>query len=208
MPYPIGSRIRFGPAAVAGLCAALACASAPVAAQVRELYCGPGVPAGFDQLPPHARTGLYVNATYGYSLTIPAGLTAYTDQSGPERDLFMMLSQSAGSTLTVSAAYDIFYDITAQGVHRRDINAIRMHDALLNDRAEDVALADVAGGRYVLLLQCRGEAQPVVHEELIVLRNREIYRLDLRSSPQQYQSDRRVLDAILRSWRWVRSPAH
>jgi hypothetical protein len=120
----------------------------------------------------------------------------------------MMLSQSPRATLTASALYDIFYDITAPGVHRRDINAIRLHDALLNDRAEDSALASVAGARYVMLVQCHGEAEPLVHDELIVLRNREIYRLDLQSSPERYQADRQVLDAIARSWRWTRNSAH
>jgi hypothetical protein len=208
MAYAIGRTNKFGRAALASLCAALACASAPLAAQTGEAYCGPTVPAGFDQLPAHARSGLYVNSTYGYSLTIPAGLTAYTDQSGPERDLFMLLSQSPRATLTASALYDIFYDITAPGVHRRDINAIRLHDALLDDRAEDTTLAKIAGGRYVMLVQCHGEAAPLVHDELIVLRNREIYRLDLQSSPERYQTDRRVLDAIAHSWRWTSISAH
>ena len=208
MAYAIGRTNKFGRAAAVGLCAALACASAPLAAQTGEAYCGPTVPAGFDQSPVHARTGHYVNSTYGYSLTIPAGLTAYTDQSGPERDLFMMLSQSPRATLTASALYDIFYDITAPGVHSRDINAIRLHDALLDDRAEDSALDKVAGGRYVLLVQCHGEAGPLVHDELIVLRNREIYSQDLQSSPERYETDRRVLDAIARSWHWTRISPH
>jgi hypothetical protein len=208
MAYAIGPTNKFARAAAVGVCAALCFASGAAAAQTGEAYCGPTVPAGFEQSAAHARTGHYVNSTYGYSLTIPAGLTAYTDQSGPERDLFMMLSQSPRATLTASALYDIFYDITAPGVHRRDINAIRLHDALLNDRAEDTALADVAGGRYVMLVQCHGEAGPMVHDELIVLRNREIYRLDLQSSPERYEADRRVLDAIARSWRWTRISPH
>jgi hypothetical protein len=79
---------------------------------------------------------------------------------------------------------------------------------LLNDRAEDTALAKVAGNRYVMLVQCHGEAAPLVHDELIVMRNREIYRLDLQSSPERYDADRRVLDAIARSWRWTGVSAH
>jgi hypothetical protein len=35
-----------------------------------------------------------------------------------------------------------------------------------------------------------------------VLRNREIYRLDLQSTPERYGQDVRYLDAMLKSWRW------
>jgi hypothetical protein len=201
MEFAIGRLIKL--AAAAGLCAAL---SAPVAAQFRDVYCG--TPQGFDQAPEHARSGRYVNRTYGYSLTIPAGLTAYTDQSGPERDLLIVLSQAPRASLSVSAAYDVFFDITAQGVHRRDINTIRLHDALLSDQAEGAALAHVAGARYVMSLQCQGATQTTVHDEIIVLRNREIYRLELQSSPQRYEADRSLLEAMLHSWRWEIAPRY
>jgi len=51
-------------------------------------------------------------------------------------------------------------------------------------------------------LQCRGTAEPLMHEEIIVVRNREIYRLDLQSSPGRFQRDLRQLETMLRSWRW------
>jgi len=202
MEFAIGRSIKLA-AAAAALCAAL---SAPAAAQSREAYCG--TPHGFDQTPAHARSGRYVNSTYGYSLTIPAGLTAFTDQTGPERDLLIVLSQAPRASLTVSAAYDVFFDITAQGVHRRDINTIRLHDALISDRAEDAALAHVAGARYVMLLQCQRAPQTTVHDEIIAVRNREIYRLDLQSSPERFEADRGLLEAMLHSWRWEIAPRH
>jgi hypothetical protein len=35
-----------------------------------------------------------------------------------------------------------------------------------------------------------------------VVRNREIYRLNLQTLPERYADDVKVLDALLRSWRW------
>jgi hypothetical protein len=47
-----------------------------------------------------------------------------------------------------------------------------------------------------------------VHEEVIVLRNREIYRVDLQSSPERYAADLGRLNALLSSWRWEAPPPH
>jgi hypothetical protein len=102
----------------------------------------------------------------------------------------------------VDAAYDVYYDITAAGVHRRDINAIRLHDLLVSDQASSYSLDHAAGGRYVTRVQCAGDARVYVHDDVIVMRNREIYRLDLQSVPERYAADVKALNAMLRSWRW------
>jgi hypothetical protein len=177
-------------------------ASTPLVAQTRQEFCA-REPLNLDSSAEHERTGRYINRTYGYSLTIPPGLTAFTDPSGPERGFVIVLSQMPRVTLRVSAGYDIFFDLTAEGVHRRDLNTIRLHDTLLSDRTEVAHFAHVAGGRYAILLQCRDESQVLWHEEIIVLRNREIYRLDLQSWPSRRDSDLKPFDAVLKSWRWV-----
>jgi hypothetical protein len=182
---------------------ALAVLAAGIAqAQSRADYCGAIPPAGFEAPPNQAHTGRYVNHTYGYSVAIPAGLTAFTSARGPERGFIIGLSDRPHGFLRVDASYDAFYDITAAGVHRRDLNALRLHDAVLSDAVADAMLDQVPGGRFVMRLQCRGEAAAQLHEEIIVLRNREIYRLDLQSTPERYAADRLRLDAMLKSWRW------
>jgi hypothetical protein len=181
---------------------ALALATPAARAQSREDYCGARLAPGFDQPPSAAHTGRYLNKIYGYSLIIPAGLTAFTAASGPERGFVIGLSSGPQVYLSVDASYDAFYDITAQGVHRRDLNAIRLHDSVLSESVAQTALAQVPGGRYLMRVQCHGEPALTVHEEIIVLRDREIYRLDLQSTPERYERDRRYLNAMLRSWRW------
>lgn len=171
-------------------------------AQLRDDYCGDALPPGFDLAPNQGHTGRYVNHTYGYSVEIPAGQVAFTSASGPERGFVIALSPPLHAFLRVDASYDVFYDITADGVHRRDVGAIRFHHTLLDDQSLSATLAQVAGGRYRMHLKCRNANDVAVHEEVIVLRNREIYRLDLQTSPDRYAADLRLLDAMLRSWRW------
>jgi hypothetical protein len=179
-----------------GLCDTLAHAQTPAD------YCGKDPTANFDRPVSTAQLGRYTNPTYGYSLTIPKGLTALTEASGPQRGFVVILSMTPRAVLRVDAYYDAFYDITAAGVHRRDLNAIRLHDALLSDQGVRTALAHNPGGRYLMHLQCRGDPAVLIHEEIIALRNREVYRLDLHSTPDRYANDVRSLNAMLKSWRW------
>jgi hypothetical protein len=171
-------------------------------AQVRNDYCGALPPTGFDLPPNQPRTGRYLNIIYGYSVAIPQGLTAYSAGEGAERGFILSLSEKPRAFVRVDASYDVFYDITAAGVHRRDLNAIRLHDTLLDDQPVELALQRVEGARYRMHLKCHDGSGTVAHEEIIVLRNREIYRLDLQTTPERYLADSRLLDQMLKSWRW------
>ena len=51
-------------------------------------------------------------------------------------------------------------------------------------------------------VQCAGDPRIYIHDDVIIMRNREIYRLNLQSVPERYATDVKVLNAMLRSWRW------
>jgi hypothetical protein len=172
------------------------------AAQSRDDYCGGGWPQGFEARPERVRSGRYVNPTYGYSVDVPAKLSAYISAVGPERGFVIGLSDSPRAFLRVDAGYDAFYDIDAMGVHRRDLSTVRLHDAVLADQAAGAALAQVAGARYLMHVQCHADGALGIHDEVIVVRNREIYRLDLQTTASRYEQDRLQLEAMMRSWRW------
>lgn len=188
------------------LCGALMLLPAPTWAQNREDFCGDRVAGVSAPLSLLRHDGRYVNSAYGYSVEIPAGLQAFTAGSGPERGFVIPLSPAPRAYLRVDAAYDVYYDITADGVHRRDLNTVRLHDLLVSDQAVTVALAGEPGLRAAIRLQCRGGVDLLVHEEIIAVRRREIYRLDLQSTPDRLASDERALNALLQSWRW--EPVH
>jgi hypothetical protein len=186
------------------VCACLLAAvlAAPSAAHARGEFCGTLPPVGFDAPPNIGHGGRYSNPVYGYSVLIPAPLRAYTQAAGAERGFGMLLSWKPRAYLSVDAAYDVFYDLSADGVHRRDINAMRLHDQVLGDQASSYVLARGVGGRYQTRVQCASDPQVYIHDDVIVVRNREIYRLNLQSVPERYAADVKVLNAMLRSWRW------
>jgi hypothetical protein len=122
--------------------------------------------------------------------------------TGPERGFGIVLSWAPRAFLRVDAAYDAFFDINSQGVHRSDLSAIRLHDKVLEDEPSAYTLAQKQGGRYLTRVQCDNDSQIYVHDDVIVLVNREVYRLNLQTTPERYTADVQILNAMLRSWRW------
>jgi hypothetical protein len=150
-----------------------------------------------------ARRGRYTNRLYGYAVTIPDQRLGYAPASAPARDLVIPLSAKPSALLRVDAAYDALYDISAAGVHTRDRVDVGLFDQLLSDDAQAFSLAGVAGGRYRMQVLCRADRQPLVLESIIVVRNREIYRLDLKTHPNRLREDEALLDAMAGSWSWI-----
>ena len=187
-------------------CLAACALGANCVAEARGEFCGTLPPAGFEQPPNTAHTGRYSNPVYRYAVRIPAPLRGYTQAVGPERGFGVLLSWTPRAYLSVDAAYDAYYDISADGVHRRDLNAMRLHDQVLSDQASHAVIAHAAGGRYLTRLRCAADPQVYIHDDVIVVRNREIYRLNLQSVPERYAADVKLLDAMLRSWRWQSAP--
>jgi hypothetical protein len=150
-----------------------------------------------------ALRGRYTNRLYGYAVTIPDQRVGYAPSSAPARDLVIPLAAKPSALLRVDAAYDALYDITAMGVHTRDRVNVALFDRLLSDDAQPFSLAGVSGGRYRMQLLCRADRQPLVLESIIVVRNREIYRLDLQTRPNRLREDETLLDATAGSWSWI-----
>src|ERR1700722_14916630 len=90
---------------------AAATVGASGAAQARGEFCGSVPPPGFDQPPNRSHTGRYDNPLYGYSVTIPGPLSAYSQSGGAERGFGIVLSWTPRAYLSVDAAYDVYYDI-------------------------------------------------------------------------------------------------
>lgn len=149
------------------------------------------------------RRGRYANPTYGYAVTIPDALTGYAPAAAAARGIVVTLSGKPPALLHVDAAYDALYDITAAGVHTRDGVDAQLFDHLISNESQPFSLAGVQGGRYRMQILCRGESNPYVFESIIVIRNREIYRLDLRTRPDRLHQDEASLDAMTGSWSWI-----
>jgi hypothetical protein len=188
------------------LAAGIACVllhAGSAGAQTREEFCARTPAAGFDRPPNPAYTGRYLNPTYGYGVRIPAPLVAHASVAGPERGFGIVLSWTPRAFLRVDASYDVFYDLTADGVHRSDLNAIRVHDALVADDAARAELDGVPGGHFRFQLLCLGDQTRYLIENILVIRRREVYRIQLQTTPERFERDHPVFEQLAHSWRWL-----
>ena len=170
-------------------------------AAASDSYC-----ARFDQGlsgGPRIPNNHYTNALYGFALTIPTGVSAYEDASEPGRSLVIPLAAQPRALVRVDAAYDSLYDISAAGVHTRDSVYVRLFDRLISDHAEPYSLAGVQGGSYRMQVVCMADPTRYVFESIIVVRNREIYRLVLQTELSRQSQDESVLDRMAGSWAWL-----
>jgi hypothetical protein len=147
--------------------------------------------------------GRYTNSLYGYAVTLPDHRAGYAPAAAPARGLVIAVSGKPSALLRVDAAYDALYDITAAGVHTRDRVDVGLFDRLQSDEAQPFSLAGVPGGRYRMAVLCRGDSRPYVFESIIVVRKREIYRLDLQTRMQRLRQDEALLEAMAGSWSWI-----
>jgi hypothetical protein len=150
-----------------------------------------------------ARTGLYRNVVYGYALRLPASLTAWVIPGSAERGFSVMLAGAPPAYLRVDASYDTFYDVTPVAVHRRDLDTRRLHVAALADEPPaKTALGGAAGWRFVTHVRC-GAGNDYIDDDTIVIRRREIYRVQLHSADGRYAEDLKLLRGLTHSWRWL-----
>lgn len=175
-------------------------------AQLLNPHCRNVPGADFEPASARPLTGQFDDAPYGYAVTIPPGITAQAAAGSPPPGFGILLSSTPRVYLRVEAAYDVFYDITAAAVHRRDVQGLRLHDRLLEERSASGSLGGEPAERDRMRFQCPGDPQIYLHDGFIVLRNREIYRLELQTVPARYAQDEALLQALQRSWRWVKVP--
>ncbi len=174
---------------------------APLQAQQRADFCGAGFPALIPQ-PASDAHGRYVNQPYGYSVKIPAGQQVLIAPQGAERGFVLVLSTQPRAFIRVDASYDVFYDITAAGVHQRDLNTIRLHDRLQEDVTSAARLRGEPALRSRTRFACGGDSTDLVHAAIVAVRRREIYRIDLQTTPEREAADARLFTALADSWRW------
>lgn len=175
-------------------------------AQLLNPHCRHVPAPDFEHAPNRPLVGAFEDPPYGYAVTIPPGLRAYTRADNPAPGFGIVLSWQPRVFVQVHAAYDQFYDITAAAVHRRDVQGIRLHDRLLEEKSTPDQLGGEPAERDQMRFQCPGDAQVYLLEDLIVLRHREVYRLELQTVPERLAQDLPLLDRMQRSWRWLQGP--
>lgn len=156
--------------------------------------------------------GLYVNRVYKYAVIIPKGLVAYDGRDEANHQGFgLALAEPVKSYIFVGAEQNSLEYEAPRGA------ATQMLQWMLQDgkRVESETISESYLGtlnavRLEAKYDCPGAMDQYVRLSIVALSpdRQFIYELELYSPADRYESDRAVLDQILRSWKLIDTNNH
>jgi hypothetical protein len=169
--------------------------------------------SGFKQLmagPPRSRyeyRGRYVNWAYEYSVRIPKGLIGYDGRDEPRHNGFALaFDKELQSAIFVSGDPNSIEYNTPREAAARDVEFLRQQGKKIeSETITESSLGTLDAVLLVVNYTCMGSADRYVKSSVIALspNKRFLYTLELYSPANRYESDRAVLDGIIKSWKTI-----
>jgi hypothetical protein len=167
--------------------------------------------AAFKQLmtgPPRSRyeyRGRYVNWAYEYSVRIPKRLTAYDGRDQARHNGFALaLGKASQSAIFVSGDPNSTEYNTPREPATRDVEYLRQQGKKIeSETITESHLGRLHAVRLVVIYTCPGSENRQMKSSIMALSpdRRFIYKLELYSPANRYESARAVLNRILESWK-------
>lgn len=167
--------------------------------------------SGFKQLmagPPQSRheyRGRYINEAYEYSVRIPKGLTAYDGRDEARHDGFVLaLGEDSQSVIFVSGDPNSSeYHAPREGA-MEDAKFLRQQGKQIeSETISDSHLGTLDAVLLVVHYTCPGSAERHVKSSIMAISPDKgfLYKIELYSPGDQYESRRAVLDQVIKSWK-------
>ena len=174
--------------------------------------CGNFPPSPFDD---RARriTGTYANPVYGYSVDIPRGEVAYGSRApNPNHGIGIILSWNPRAYIYFDGSHAVFDDELERELSLDAIADyhLRVEKAgalsVLSTHVTDDHLGVLPAKRLVIEYTCPSVPGIFVTEHVVALGGGIVYSASLSSPKERYAKDRRVLAAMIKTWREVPRP--
>ena len=159
-------------------------------------------------------TGNYRNLHHGFSIIIPAGLKGYStsylcnsagDKCNCPIDHGRRIPLAIDAKIDVFAFYDPmdfeFFPPNAEHNEMLDLRREKHVSQVKRLRSGWFRLGDVKGYRYAI--QFRRDKKMFVSDNVVVLFEKVVYDLRLHTSAERYETDKKLFEEILASWRWT-----
>jgi hypothetical protein len=165
------------------------------------------VPKSLLQEPRSEWKGHYVNEPYTYSLEIPEGLTGYAEvPPAPLHGFGIPLGEAPQSYLYVGGeanAYDYEVSVDAALAHLRYMR--QDNKAVESATISQARLGRLPAVSLTINYTCPGSSTRYVRSSVFALSPRKgwLYEVTLYSVAKHYDRDRKVLNQILRSWKYI-----
>lgn len=169
--------------------------------------------SGFKQLmtgPPRSRyeyRGPYVNLAYEYSVRIPKGLTAYDGRDEARHNGFALaLGKPPQSVIFVSGDPNSVEYNTPREAATQDVEFLRQQGKRIeSETITESHLGRLDAVRLVVIYTCPRSADRHIQSSIMALSpdKSSFYEIKLYSPANRYESDRAVLDQIIKSWKML-----
>lgn len=169
--------------------------------------------SGFKQLmagPPQSRyeyRGRYVNLAYEYSVRIPKGLTAYDGRNQTRHNGFALgFAKAPQSVIFVSGDPNSAEYNTPREVATEEVEWLRQRGKKIeSETITESRLGTLEAVLLVAVYTCPGSETRHIKSSIMALSpdKSSFYELELYSPADRYESDRVVLDQIIKSWKMI-----
>lgn len=167
----------------------------------------------FKQLlkgPPRSRyeyRGQYVNWAYKFSVKIPKGLTAYDGRDEANHSGFgLAVGEPPQSYIFVRGEHNsLGYDTPRQAA-TQDVEHLRQAgNKIESETITESYLGTLEAALLVVNYTCPGSTDRYIQSSITAISpdKRFLYTLELYSPSNRYESDRAILDEILKSWKII-----
>lgn len=167
--------------------------------------------SGLKQLmagPPQSRyeyRGRYVNLAYEYSVRIPHGLTAYDGRDDPRHNGFALPLGSENVIFVSGDPNSVEYK-TPREAATRDVEFLRQQGKIIeSETISDSHLGTLDAVLLVVVYTCPGSTDRHIRSSVIALSadKESIYQVELHTPAKRNESDRAVLDQLIKSWKML-----
>jgi hypothetical protein len=160
--------------------------------------------------PRYEYRGQYVNRAYEYSVVIPKGIIAYDGRNETNHSGFgLALGERSQSFIFVrgehnSLEYDTPREAATQAVEWMRQGGKEVESVTISESH----LGELNSALLVVSYTCRGSLKHYKRSSLMALGpdKRFLYTLEIYGPADQYESDRTVLDKIIKSWKVISGP--
>jgi hypothetical protein len=147
----------------------------------------------------------YVNLSYEYTVVIPKGLTAYDGRDEPNHQGFWLaLGKSPQSFIFVRGEPNSFEYATSRDAATKSLAFLRQAGKNVeSEKISEAHLGTLNAARLEAIYTCLGSADRHRLSAIVAISTdkRFLYELELYSPANRSESDRAVLDQIIKSWK-------
>jgi hypothetical protein len=147
----------------------------------------------------------YANETWGYAITIPPGMTAYSQTAPPYHGVWFVLGDPAHGAIVVEGQANSLEFKDPQAAARSQLRFLSDGKTVGSNSLTAIRWGSLPAVRMETRYRCKGD--PAMYAEVYVValgpEKDPMYEIVLTTTVDRLREDRAILERILRSWKFI-----